>query len=109
MRVRPVAVAPCLSLRAARVLAAVCALAVWLLGILAFSPELHGHVHADAGAAQHECAVTLFQHGAENPFAAVAPAIAPVGPAEDDLSLADRLVPPSGEVRLQPSCGPPAR
>jgi hypothetical protein len=36
---------------------------VLLLNALAASPKLHELFHADAGKAQHHCAVTLFAHG----------------------------------------------
>jgi hypothetical protein len=35
---------------------------VLLLNILAASPSLHQRFHADAGKAEHQCAVTLFAH-----------------------------------------------
>lgn len=31
--------------------------------VLAALPHLHEHLHVDAGLEDHECAVTLFQHG----------------------------------------------
>jgi hypothetical protein len=36
---------------------------VLLLNAMAASPELHELIHADAGHADHQCAVTLFGHG----------------------------------------------
>jgi hypothetical protein len=36
---------------------------VLLLDAMAASPELHELIHADAGKADHQCAVTLFAHG----------------------------------------------
>ncbi|HUJ45186.1 MAG TPA: hypothetical protein VLW52_16445 [Opitutaceae bacterium] len=45
---------------------------VVLLGVLAASPVLHHWLHSDADQAGHECAVTLFLHGAEQPAAGVA-------------------------------------
>jgi len=38
-------------------------LLVLLLNLLAASPELHEWLHADAGHAEHQCAVTFFAHG----------------------------------------------
>jgi len=38
-------------------------LLVLLLNLLAASPSLHEWFHADAGKAEHHCAVTLFAHG----------------------------------------------
>ncbi|MBI2517145.1 MAG: hypothetical protein HYV95_09540 [Opitutae bacterium] len=52
---------------ALRWMAAFCALTVWLLGLLAGSPELHASLHRDAGLADHTCAVTLYNQGVENP------------------------------------------
>ena len=48
-----------------RCLAASGAVLVFVLGLLAASPELHHWLHREAGAAGHECAVTLFLHGVE--------------------------------------------
>ena len=36
-----------------------------MLTVLAASPELHAWMHSNAGDADHECAVTLYQHGLE--------------------------------------------
>jgi len=47
-----------------RLLASGCAALVVLLAVLAASPALHEWLHHDAGDTNHECAVTLFQHGA---------------------------------------------
>jgi hypothetical protein len=55
-----------------RLLAGGCAALVVLLAVLAASPALHEWLHHDAGAADHECAVTLFQHGADAAVAAIA-------------------------------------
>ena len=74
-----------------RLLAGGCVALVVLLAVLAASPALHEWLHHDAGGADHECAVTLFQHGADAAVAAVAVAatvwiavalavIAPAGP-----------------------------
>ncbi|MBA4136107.1 MAG: hypothetical protein C0518_02180 [Opitutus sp.] len=101
--------APTPAHRFTRVLAAACALAVWLLGVLSVSPELHGHVHDGEPAEHHECAVTLFQHGAENPAEGVALTIAPAVWVAGELAVADRVAPLAVDVRLQPSCGPPVR
>jgi hypothetical protein len=45
---------------------------VLLLAALAASPGLHAWLHGDAGEADHECAVTLFQHGADVAVAVLA-------------------------------------
>ena len=36
---------------------------VLIVSILASSPQLHRWLHPDAGRADHECVITLFQHG----------------------------------------------
>jgi hypothetical protein len=36
---------------------------ILLLNFLAAAPSLHELIHADAGQAGHQCAVTLFAHG----------------------------------------------
>lgn len=38
---------------------------VLLLGVLQVLPVAHECLHADAGSAEHECAVTLFAHGVD--------------------------------------------
>lgn len=84
-----------------------CALAVWTLGLLAVSPQLHAALHPDADQADHSCAVTLFSHGIESDagftcltwapllFVEEACAIQPVSPVADILH------------RLPPGRGPP--
>lgn len=80
---------------------------VWLLGVLAASPQLHGAVHAQAGEAAHECAVTLFAHGADTPDVAVG---VPCSPLVRELG---RVGAPASHAwvapayRLRPACGPP--
>jgi hypothetical protein len=85
-----------------RLLAGGCAALVVLLAVLAASPALHQWLHHDAGAADHDCAVTLFQHGAGAAAAAIAVAatvwtvvalaiIAPLGP---DLDRRRYWLPP---------------
>lgn len=96
-------------LRFMRGIAALCALAVWLLGVLAASPDLHGHVHEDAPAPQHACAVTLFQHGAENPLEFTALSLAPVELVVATLAPADAIARPIADLRLHPGRGPPRR
>ena len=86
-----------------------CALLVWVLGLLAASPELHAALHGDADQGDHECAVTLFSHGTET--AAPGPvltvdlhrrveSVLPRVTLESALSSADRL---------RPARGPPGR
>ncbi|MBA3848853.1 MAG: hypothetical protein C0502_02510 [Opitutus sp.] len=95
--------------RFTRGIAALCAGAVWLLGVLAISPQLHDHVHEDAAAPHHECAVTLFQHGAENPLAFSRLSVAPAEFAVATLAPTDSIARPAADVRLQPGRGPPRR
>ena len=79
------------------------------LTVLAVSPRLHAWLHQDAGEADHECAVTLFQQGVVAAGAGIILAAAvrvflawvAVRPAE--LHLA----PPP--YRLNPGRAPPAR
>jgi len=62
----------CFRLLAQRIVAIGIVAAVLMLAVLAASPELHQLIHADAGHADHECAVTLFQHGVETASASLA-------------------------------------
>lgn len=109
-----------------RVVAAGCALAIWLLGILALSPELHARLHGhgaeaercahhghehhdDAPATDHTCAVTLFQHGVDDPLSTVlvlaAPSARPVGEIARPGSAPRR----AADLRLHFGQAPPAR
>ena len=45
---------------------------VLLLTVLAASPELHARLHGNAGEADHECVITLYQHGVVSPAVEVA-------------------------------------
>ena len=49
---------------------------VLLLNAMAASPALHELVHADAGKADHECAVTLFAHGQVDSASLTVPVLA---------------------------------
>jgi hypothetical protein len=95
--------------RFTRILASLCALSVWLLGVLAVSPELHGHVHSDSMAAHHECAVTLFQHGVENPAGTVDLTVGPAPVAGAALVLPEFRLCTAADVRLNHGRGPPRR
>ena len=95
--------------RFTRILAGLCALSVWLLGVLAVSPELHAHVHSDATAAHHECAVTLFQHGVENPAGAVDLTVGPAPVAGSALVPPEFRSRTAADLRLKPGRGPPRR
>lgn len=104
-----------------RALAFGCAVAVWLLGILAYSPQLHARMHGHAehagdcshedGAASpgHTCAVTLFQNGVESPVWAVEVRIEPLpGPALA-RPCTDAVPRPAADLRLHSGQAPPAR
>ena len=51
---------------------------VLLLNGMAASPSLHELIHADAGKADHECAVTLFAHGQMDSVSVAVPVVAPL-------------------------------
>lgn len=93
--------------RSSRWLAVWLAATVWALGVLAVSPELHAELHADSDGHAHECAVTLFAHGADTLDAA--PALQP----QSDARELGRVAAPGTHVwaaphyRLRPACGPP--
>src|SRR5664279_6231305 len=84
----------CLPLLAQRVVAIGCVAAVFILAVLAASPQLHELIHPDAQGPGHECAVTLFIHGVESgPAALVLVTFLPVvlariAPAPAELLLA---------------------
>jgi hypothetical protein len=92
-----------------RLLAAGGAALVLLLTVLAASPELHAWLHGNAGEADHECVVTLYQHGVVSAAVDVTLvvvllvqlALAAAAPAALDLG------PP--RYWLPPALAPPAR
>lgn len=92
-----------------RWVAGACAGVIWLLGVLALSPELHVELHDDCCEPQHVCAITLFAAGAENP------AVHDEAPLPPRPVTVHRLEPvheaaPGAPIarRLPPPCGPPA-
>jgi hypothetical protein len=92
---------------ATRWVAVCCALAVWMLGLLAASPQLHAALHSEASHQDHTCAVTLFSHGVETAAVdtclASAPVLFPTGE-----SLAQPALPVTvPHDRLPPGRGPP--
>jgi hypothetical protein len=92
---------------ALRWVAVFCALTVWMLGLLAVSPELHAALHADANHTDHACAVTLFNQGVEGTNPSIDFAIAPlVLLADSPVSVETR---PAAAPRywLQPGRAPP--
>ena len=84
-----------------------CALLVWMLGILGASPDLHALFHPDADHAGHSCAITLFQHGLEDPVAGLDGAMAPPTPVSERLAPVVAAAVASLTERLLPACGPP--
>ena len=90
-----------------RLLAAGAAVLVLTLSVLAASPQFHRWLHPDADQPEHECAITLFQHGVTEPLAAISFVVTPLllvaglgaFPAGPDL-LAPRY-------RLSPGRAPP--
>jgi hypothetical protein len=87
--------------------AVLCALAIWLLGLLTVSPQLHAALHSDANHQDHSCAVTLFSHGVEEGTGVMAGVSAP-----ELFATGSCLVQPVSPVagvqhRLPPGCGPP--
>ena len=93
--------------RALRVVAAVCALTIWLLGLFSASLQLHGSVHADAGHADHTCAITLFSQGLEDSLGCadlvVTPALFPAG----EIAAVPVALLTDTPDRLPPGRGPP--
>ncbi len=95
-------------MRRARIVFGVLAVALVLfLNLLAASPSLHERFHADAGRANHQCAVTMFSHGlVDSPVVDVA-TIIPVSPVEFFL-LTSATVPNALAETLPPGRAPPA-
>ena len=92
-----------------RLLAAGGVALVLLLTVLAASPELHARLHGNASDADHECAITLYQHGVV--AAAVEAALVTV--AWIFLTRA-AITPQTGDFlraryRLPPALAPPVR
>jgi len=79
---------------------------VLLLNAMAASPTLHEFFHADAGKADHQCAVTLFAHGQMDATdVAVAAIIPPV--VADFFSIPATLFFSSAVETLPPGRAPP--
>jgi hypothetical protein len=68
------------SLRIRQALTALLLFHVFALVALAASPQMHHWVHPDAGSDGHECAVTLFLHGAADGAPAVLVVIVFIAP-----------------------------
>jgi hypothetical protein len=87
--------------------AAGCALLVWVLGLLAASPKLHSQLHADAGHAQHTCAVTIFHQGVEDTGAALPQLVVAWRVVGDAAATPAVRILTEARGLLPPSCGPP--
>lgn len=92
---------------------AACVMLPWLMAMaMAVSPELHEHVHEDAGHADHECVVTHLQAGdfsdaAPPPFFLVLPTVRHT---EESLAIApDSWVQPLFLKNGVLEHGPPAQ
>ena len=86
-----------------------CALTIWVLGVLAISPQLHAALHSDADHQDHTCAVTLFNHGVDDGTTQTALAIEPLVCLEDVVTRpAARLV-AAPRYWLLPGRAPPVR
>jgi hypothetical protein len=92
---------------ALRWVAGFCALLVWMLGLLAVSPELHATIHADADHADHSCAITLFSHGVEGTNSPVVLIVAPVTLAADLPAAPKIRLAPTPRYLLLPGRAPP--
>lgn len=90
-----------------RWLAVFCALSVWMLGLLAVSPQLHASLHSDAWHQDHSCAVTLFSHGADGAITDASVASAPVLFPAGECAVQPALPVASAAYRLPPGRGPP--
>jgi hypothetical protein len=86
-----------------------CALAVWGLGLLAVSPELHATLHHEADHADHDCAVTLFSHGVDAGTGLLPDLGAPGQTVAELIPVTPALPASDAHLRLPPACGPPVR
>lgn len=89
--------------------AAICALAIWGLGLLAVSPQLHAALHHEADHVDHECAVTLFSHGVDPAPGILTNLGAPQETIATLCPVAPALPATDSHFRLPPACGPPLR
>lgn len=80
---------------------------IFALGILGASPDLHALIHPDADHGDHNCAITLFHHGIDNPAPAIVavpvPTLVEMGAA---ISGGERR-PDAHLDRVMPGRGPP--
>ena len=82
-------------------------LSVWMLGLLAASPQLHAALHTDADQADHTCAVTLFSHGCEDGLGVICLDCAPVLFVAYESTVQPILSATDVPHRLPPGRGPP--
>jgi len=92
---------------ALRALAVFCALTVWMMGLLAASPQLHAALHSDADQSDHSCAVTLFSHGCDGGLGSVCLACAPILFVACENAVQPVLPVADVPYRLPPGRGPP--
>lgn len=90
-----------------RWVAGICALLVWMLGMLAVSPELHAAIHADADHADHSCAVTLFSHGVEGTNSSIVLIVAPATLPADPATIPEVRLAAAPRYLLLPGRAPP--
>ena len=79
-----------------------------LLSALSASPTLHQKLHADAGATDHSCVITLFAKGQITPAPAALILAAFVSLAGAIALLAETLLLPSADYRFSASRAPPS-
>jgi len=84
------------------------ALFVLLLSALASSPSLHKLIHADAGAPDHECVISLFANGQVSSAPAVQILIGLVLLFGGVALLAARLIFSTADYRFSSSRAPPS-
>jgi hypothetical protein len=89
--------------------AVLCALTVWVLGLLAVSPQLHAAMHQDAGHEEHSCAVTLFSQGVEGTNPSIDFAITPLVLLADSPVSVEACPAAAPRYWLLPGRAPPVR
>jgi succinate dehydrogenase hydrophobic anchor subunit len=93
---------------ASRVTALALAVLVVVLGVLAFAPAAHEHLHGDDhGHGEHSCAIVLFAQGITTAATALA-LVAGFHRLASVVVEPQWLWVPISPRRLPPACGPPA-
>src|SRR4051812_12957139 len=98
-----------LGIRLHRIVALLCAVLVFALGLCAASPLLHKQVHAgDHGSSDDRCAIELFATGTALPVVMLAPT--PIWRDHDAAvaAVVVEVLPETPRYLLQPERGPPA-